>query len=139
MNMNDKTITLYNAYKDYQNIYLASRNFTEPTRREYLCDITQLLEFLSLKGVTEAHRATLNHLNEYLAHLDTRNLAGATRRRKTSSIKSFFAYLEEAEYTQSDISKRLIPPKKEDQEPRVLSDAEYHRLLRAVANVPRDA
>lgn len=138
MNMENK-VDLRTALEQYRNIYFASRNFGNSTRREYSTDILQLIDFLASKGITEPHSVTLNHLNEYLAHLDTLNLAGATRRRKTSTLKSFFAYMEEAEYIQKDISKRLIPPKKETAPPRVLSEMEYQRLLRAVANEPRDA
>lgn len=138
MNMDNK-IDLRTAFEYYKSIYFASRNFTSTTRREYTTDILQLIGFLSSKGLTEPHSITLNHLNEYLAYLDTQSLAGATRRRKTSSIKSFFSYIEEAGYIPSDISKRLIPPKKEEQEPRVLSETEYQRLLRTVESEPKDS
>jgi len=140
MNMdNNNKANLQTALESYQSIHLASRNFTSTSRREYTTDILQLIEFLTSKGITEPHRVTLNDLNQYLAYLDTQNLAGASRRRKTSTIKSFFSYLEEAEYIPLDISKRLIPPKKETAPPRVLTEGEYQRLQLAVANEPRDA
>lgn len=135
----DNSVDLQTALENYKNIYFASRNFGNNTRREYHTDILQLIDFLASKGITEPLRVTLNDLNGYLAYLDTQNLAGASRSRKTSTIKSFFSYMEEIGYISFDISKRLIPPKKATIPPRVLSEGEYKRLQLAVANEPRDA
>lgn len=127
------------ALKDYRETYLASKNLSRNTRNEYTTDITQLIVFLASKGITEPQKVKLNSLEMFLADLDKKGLSGTTRRRKTSSIKSFFGFLESREYIETDISKRLIPPKREHRNPRVLSEAEYQRLQLAVANEPRDA
>jgi site-specific recombinase XerD len=127
------------ALKEYQEIYLASRNLSVNTRREYTTDISQLLVFLASKGISEPQSIGLIDLEAFLAELDKRCLTGTTRRRKTSSIKSFFGFLEQDEYVKRDISKRLIPPRREYRNPRVLTQSEYQRLQLAVANEPRDA
>ena len=127
------------AFEDYQKVYLASRNLSGNTRREYCSDIGQLLVFLASSGLREPQAVNLNSLEEYLAELDKKGLAGTTRRRKVSSIKSFFRFLESSGVVKKDISKRLTPPKREYRTPRVLTEAEYRNLQLAVANEPRDA
>ena len=74
-----------------------------------------------------------------LAELDRRGYPGTTRRRKTSSIKSFFGFLKQYGYTNNNMAERLIPPEREHKEPRVLSKREYQALLRACSHDIRDA
>jgi len=64
-----------------------------------------------------------------MAELDRRGYAGTTRRRKTSSIKSFFRFLKQYGYTNNNVAERLLPPEREHKEPRVLSKREYQALL----------
>jgi len=78
-------------------------------------------------------------LERYLADLDSRGYAGSTRRRKTSSIRSFFFFLYRHGYIENSIAERLIPPRTEQKQPRVLTENEYKRLLRACAHETRDA
>lgn len=132
-------ISLQKALEEYQETHLASRNLSKNTRREYTTDITQLINFLASKGITEAYSVGLNHLEEYLAELDKQGLTGTSRRRKTSSIKSFFGFLEQYSYIEKDISKRLIPPKRDYPKPRVLTEEEYKQLELVVANKPKIA
>ncbi len=75
----------------------------------------------------------------YLAHLDTRGLAGATRRRKTYAAKSLFGFLHRAGHIPHNPAQGMLPPRSEQTEPRVLSVAEYQALLRACSHHPRDA
>ena len=87
-------------------------------------------------GVTQTHQLNLAGLNAYLAELDKRGLAGYTRRRKTSSIKTFCQFLVVNEYVVKDPSLQLIPPKREETAQRVLSEREYKALQLAAANQP---
>ena len=138
--------------RDYTENHLASRNLSEATRQEYVKDISQLLHFLASTGSTEPQNVNLTHLEAFLAEMDKEgsmffgredrprgNLSGASRVRKTSSVKSFFGWLEQSGYIPRDISKRLIPPRKENKIPRVLSEREYKALELAVANEPKAA
>lgn len=126
-------------FEKYRDVYLASRNFRQNTRREYVADITHLLAFLCSTGIGDAQEVSLNNLNEYLAMLDKQGLSGSSRRRKTSSFKSFYGFLQQSGIITTNIASQVIPPKKETTTPRVLSEAEYQRLQLAVANEPRDA
>jgi len=131
--------SLAKALKEYELIYMASRNWAQKTRVNYRHDIADLLRFLEKQGKTDPDRVDLQDLEAYMAELDLRGYAGTTRRRKTSSIKSFFGFLKQYGYTNNNVAERLIPPEREHKEPRVLSKREYQALLRACSHDIRDA
>ncbi len=127
------------ALAAYECIYMPSRNFSPKTRCSYADDLRELIGRLEQGGCNELSDVSLSALETYLAYLDRKGLAGATRRRKTYACKSFFAFLYHAGHLASDPAERLIPPRSEQKEPRVLSKAEYQALLRACSHYPRDA
>jgi len=131
-------ITLREAVQQYKDIYMASRNFAQQTRVEYLKDIQNLISFLEKINVREVKSLTIQHLERYLAELDRRGNAGSTRKRKVISIRSFLWYLYQDGYISTNLSKRLIPPFSEANTPRYLSKSEYERLLKASSKNPRD-
>lgn len=131
--------TLREALDAYERIYMPSRNFAPKTRQSYGDDIRELVLFLEADGCTKPGEVSLSALQGYLANLDSRNLAGATRRRKTYAIKSFFTFMHRSEQLADNPAEQLTPPRSEQKEPRVLSKVEYQALLRACSHHPRDA
>jgi site-specific recombinase XerD len=73
-----------------------------------------------------------------LAYLDQKGYAGATRKRKTITIRNFLGFLAQEGYITNDVSKQLITPYAEYKLPRVLTRAEYQRLIDACAGNHRD-
>ena len=130
--------TLQGALVEYEKVYMPSRNWASKTRVDYANDITDLIGFLGERVQTRPIEVSLNDLEAYLADLDHRGYAGTSRRRKTYAIKSFFSFLEQYGYVDKDAATRLIPPKVEEREPRVLSEREYQALLRACSHEVRD-
>jgi len=131
-------ITLRQALDEYKEIYIASRNFAQRTRVEYLNDIKDLILFLEQGGLREVANLGIPQLERYLAELDRRGLAGTTRKRKVVSIRSFLWYLYQDGYIRTNLGKRLIPPFAEAKAPRYLTKSEYERLLAACAHHARD-
>ena len=127
------------ALKSYELIYMPSRNFTGKTRTNYRNDLTDLISFLESRGYLRLAGVSQRDLEAYLAELDHRGYAGTSRKRKTYSIKSFFRFLHEFGYLNANIAERLIPPRTEQKEPRVLNKREYMALLRACGHQPRDS
>ncbi len=78
------------------------------------------------------------HLETYLASLDRRGLKGSTRRRKATSVRVFFRFLQQQGYLLGSPAEDLIPPAMEGQQPRFLTEVEYQRLLAAARHHPRD-
>jgi integrase/recombinase XerC len=133
-------LSLTNALVSYETTYLRARNLAPCTRAEYLTDLTDLIEFLETqKHVRTIQEVVRPQLEAYLATLDSRGMAGSTRRRKVASIRSFFFYLEDAGLRVGDPARRLIPPAREHRTPRYLTEREYKALLDAVRHEPRDA
>jgi site-specific recombinase XerD len=131
-------LTLDQSVGLFETIYMPSRNFTQLTRVAYKIDVTQLIEYLRSGGVLKPQEVSLTALQSFLAHLDGRGLSGATRRRKTASIKAFFGFLTTAGVITADPAKQLVPPEREYKEPRFLTTQEYQGLLRACAHESRD-
>jgi len=123
----------------YRVEHFATRNFAERTRRDYALDIEDLIRYLTTDHqLAIVQDVTLTHLEGYLGYLDRQQRAGSSRRRKVSSIRSFFQFLTKQEILTRDPTLNLLPPKKEINQPRVLSEAEYKRLREAAQYHPRD-
>jgi site-specific recombinase XerD len=132
--------TLTAALTQYQALFLTARNLAPRTRREYVNDVDDLVDFLtSACAVFDAAAVTPFHLEAFLADLDRRGLRGSSRRRKVASLRSFFGYLEDAGVIAHSPARKLVPPAREHRQPRVLTENEYKRLLEAVRGDVRDA
>src|SRR3954454_23017856 len=110
----------------YQSDFLASRNLAFRTRQEYTNDLTDLFRFLVEQcSLEQPQQVQRKHLESYLAELDRRGFKGSTRRRKVASIRSFFGFLADPDRALIPHSPaaKLIPPEREQNEPRVLSEA----------------
>ena len=132
-------ITFQQALEEFETVYLPARNYAPRTRKEYANDLGELIKFLEQIGISRVGDIALAHLERYLAWLDQKGYAGATRKRKTVAIRTFFGFLAQEGYVSNDVSKRLITPYAEYKLPRVLTRGEYQRLIDACADNPRDA
>ena len=131
--------TLQEALKLYRLVYMPSRNFAAKTRISYRNDLVDLIAFLEGRGKNQTTEVSQNDLEAYLADLDRRGYAGASRKRKTYAIKSFFGVMYRFGHTSLNVAEQLIPPRSEQKEPRVLTKREYLALLHVCAHDPRDS
>ena len=129
---------LQQALDEFKTVYLPARNYATRTRIEYANDLGELVEFLAQKSIDRLGDINLIHLEQYLAQLDQKGYAGATRKRKTVAIHTFYSYLAQEGHVTNDVSRRLITPFAEYKLPRDLTRAEYQRLIDACASNPRD-
>ncbi len=109
--------------------YLASlrveRGLSDNTVASYARDIAQVVDFLAAQSL-RPQDATIDHLTTFLAGQTWRP---ATRARKMSSLRSFFAFLAQNGYTIGDPTAKLASPRGERRLPRALSVAEVERML----------
>lgn len=132
-------LDLSSCLLDFEATYVALRNFAEATRRGYASDLRHFLAYLSTTlGIESANEVRRSHLYHYLAELDKRGRAGATRARKIAAIKSFFGYLEDIGAISVNPAQRIPRPKQELHEPRVLTEDKYRRLQQACRDHGRD-
>jgi integrase/recombinase XerC len=131
--------TLDQAVQLFARDGMPARNLAQHTRKNYLHDLTDLVQFLQSRGVTRIADISLRHLEAYQAEMDRRGYASSTRNRKTQSIRILFQFLQLHGITETNLAAKLIPPAIQKQEPRFLSEAEYQRLLRVCSHNARDA
>lgn len=124
---------------EFREIYLPSRNFAVLTRETYTQLVTTFVAWLAQHGITSPAKVELRTLNTFLAHLDKRGLAGATRRKYVYALKLFFQFLAAHRHIPRNVASALLPPASESKQPRVLTTAEYLRLRAAVHDQTRDA
>jgi site-specific recombinase XerD len=119
---------------------LEAKNRSPLTIRAYQTDLFQFLAWLEHNSYApEPAKVERADITEYLASLGQQKRTGVTRARKLAAIRSFFAFLEDQEVILASPARKLIPPEREQHQPRVLTEAEYKRLLDVVKYEPRDA
>jgi site-specific recombinase XerD len=131
--------TLQQAIRLFATTGMPAKNLSSHTRKNYLHDLQDLLQFLTERGMTKLVDVSLRHLQASQVEMDRRGYASSTRNRKTQSIRILFQFLHVQGITEHNIASQLIPPSIQKQEPRFLSEAEYQRLLRAASHNARDA
>lgn len=122
---------------EYVDGYMRARNLAERSRVEYSFGIRQFLSFLESIPIQQIGEVEPKHINAYLAELDRQGVSGVTRRKKLTIIRTLFSWLYANGEIKTNVGKHVIPPQREQKEPRVLDETEYHRLL-AVVQKPRD-
>jgi integrase/recombinase XerD len=125
------------ALEEYKTTYMGARNLAARSRVEYENDVLQFLLFLQDLGVRDLKLVAPKHIHSYLAELDDDCLAGVTRRKKLTIVRTFFGWLQDHGYIAASPARAVVPPQREEREPRVLSKEEYQRLL-SVVQKPRD-
>ena len=131
----DNLLTLDAGLAHFKAVYMPARNYSKRTREEYESDLSDLISFLTLRNLTAWQVVGLRDLQSYLADLDRRGLAPASRNRKTYSIKTFFGFLTQSGYLRKNVAFELIPPTIPHKDRRFLSEDEYQRVLANVHTV----
>jgi site-specific recombinase XerD len=131
--------TISDAIQQYLDGYLTSRNLAPLTRVNYASDLKHLKRYLTERlGLVHIDQVRPHHLDGYLSSLDEQGLKGSSRRRKVATIRSLFRFLAQQQVLTADISDHLLPPEREREARRVLTEGEYKRLLGVVQHEIRD-
>lgn len=127
------------AIVQFQDEYLTARNLAPLTRVNYASDLKQLRRYLVEDlGLETIDQVQPRYLQGFLVTLDRRGLRGSSRRRKVATIRAFFRFLVQQGVLPASPAEELLPPEREREERRVLSEAEYKRLMAAVQHEVRD-
>ncbi len=101
------------------------------TVKAYAEDLGQFIEYAETQGVTDIHAVSPPLLRDFLAHLQSLNLARASRARKTATLRSFFAYLAKQSLLPRSPAAGLRSLKTERRLPKFLRSDEMEALLAA--------
>ena len=110
-------------------------NRSENTIKGYRKDLMVFKDFVlqEKKESVPLAELTANLLGEYIQHLARERLYQArTIRRHVAALKSFFGYLEDAEYIETNPASDLVNPRCPDTEPNYLYRSEVMRLFAAI-------
>jgi site-specific recombinase XerD len=131
--------TLRTALGQYRAWLGTTRRYTERSKREYLDDVSDLVEWL--EGCCQLRTASSvqqGHLIGFLDHCADAGHAVGTRRRSVAATRAFFSFLVQQGILRASPAEYLLPPERETRPPRVLTEAEYQRLRSAAADNSRD-
>lgn len=127
------------AIVQFQDEYLTARNLAPLTRVNYASDLKQLQRYLVEDlGLETIDQIQPRYLQGFLVTLDRCGLRGSSRRRKVATIRAFFRFLVQQGILPASPAEELLPPEREREERRVLSEVEYKRLMAAVQHEVRD-
>jgi tyrosine recombinase XerC len=97
----------------------------------YRQDLEQLLEFLSLRGITKTEEVTLQDLTAFLAYVRSTGRKAATMARKLSAVRGFWRHLYRSGIVPRDVAALIDSPRLEKRLPKFLTHDEMVRLLAA--------
>jgi integrase/recombinase XerD len=125
---------MWDAYiKGFKAYLQLERSMSENTVEAYVHDVLMLAEFLYHKDASiSISKITLEHLQDYLAHINEIEFAASSQSRLISGIKSFFRYLLLEEIVTKDPTALLEAPKLKRSLPVVLSLEEIEQLFAVI-------
>lgn len=118
---------LVDAFLEYLRV---ERSVSPNTVRAYSADLARYIEWARRSGLDPV-RLTHRNLRMYLAEMDRARYARRTVARRLSSVRTFFGFLVERGYADSDPSSVLSAPKIPARLPKLVPTAELTPLLDA--------
>ena len=115
--------------KEYLTTLKLERNLSGNTVSSYKNDITSLLSFLEILGITDPSQVSKKELNSFFSSLSKTGLSSNSAARYYSSIKGFFRYLFIQNYIKENPMEKVSSPKLKKGLPLVLSVTEVDSIL----------
>lgn len=109
---------------------VSERGHSEHTRRAYVSDVANLLEFAEVeRGVAQLEQLRLADLRAWLAELSRQGSARSTIARRAASARTFLRWATRTGRIPQDPSLRLVAPRRQAGLPGVLRQSEAAALL----------
>lgn len=99
----------------------------------YLRDLSEFWEFAKVNE----NKVTRNHIRGFLSFLNDKFNQPITRRRKLTSLRMYFQFLENEKFIKEDPTKGMPSPRVESKEPQYLTEKEIKSLM-AIVEKGRD-
>lgn len=116
------------ALESYRRYLTYELHRSPETIRSYQSDLNDFFGFARRRGITHLSQITLELLRAWLAQHHRQQAARSSIARRTSSLRTFFAWAEDEELISQNPALKLTTPKKEKHLPDVLSQAHIHQL-----------
>ncbi len=119
-----------NAHIDeYTDFMKNTKHKSINTVESYTRDVTKYITYLGELGITELGCTTKTTVLSYMVALKKRGRAASTLSRALASIRSFYLFLKESGFVESDPTNELIAPHVTKKPPQVLSNEDIDLLL----------
>ena len=127
---------LLDAWVDHLRL---ERNLSPHTLRAYRSDLESLTSFLAERGVDSWAAATLRHLRTWLAELHRGGAQRSSLARRSTAVRTFFAWAHAAGHVRADPAVPLRSPRADRHLPPTLDHAAVDALFDRLADRTRDA
>ena len=115
--------------KKYLEYLRIEKGLSEKTIEVYQRDILEFGHFIKNFSVNKLARGSIR---SFLVFLSEKNNQPITRRRKLTSLKNFFGFLENESLMKNNPVKNIAMPKVKDKEPSYLTEQELKKLMKTV-------
>lgn len=95
----------------------------------YTRDLSEFVKFIKKSSFNKLART---HIREFLCFLAKKNNQPITRRRKLTSLKNFFQFLESENLIKNNPVKNIAMPKVKEKEPSYLTEVELRKLMEII-------
>lgn len=116
------------AIQKYLNYIIEELNYAKETRNDYYYDLKLYQNYIDENKINFLKIEKIDIMG-YLKYLDKKNLKNASVARNISSLRSFYNYLVNVKYIESNVFKRIRNPKVERKLPNYLSISEVETIL----------
>lgn len=110
------------------------RGLSKNTERSYLDFVTLFIKF---NDDVETANLTLEMVQNYIMHLNTKSLSKSTIATYIRHLKIFLKWLEDNEYLADRFSKKIKVPKSGKKNPKIYSDDEIRMIFEAIEIKPQ--
>lgn len=108
--------------------FLRAQKRSISTILAYTKDLSQLVEFLDKKKITQVNSVNSEHLEEFKTSLLDQKYTLKSVSRKLNSVKTFFRFLKSQGAIETDPAATVTHPEYETKPPRILNKMEYRAL-----------
>ena len=118
-----------NYIADYTNYLKLERRSSDNTVASYVLDVTQFSHYLMEVEETELPHCKTEHLERYLAYMESTGKSSASAARSMAALKSFYNYLQSRGVVRINPAKHLSPVRAERKLPEILTGKEVELFL----------
>ena len=116
---------------------LGEKSRSPSTILAYRSDLEQLLEFLTKNSISMPDQIKSGNLDSFRDTLLSQKFTPKSVSRKLNAVKTFFRWMVENNYLETDLSKNVSHPKVEVSLPKFLTPIEYRALRDVVKSDSR--
>lgn len=115
--------------KGFESHLKVEKEMSPRSRSAYLRDLS---EFEDFSKISNENKITRNHIRGFLSFLNNKANLPITRRRKLTSLRVYFRYLQNERLIKEDPTEGIPSPRIEFKEPDYLTEKETKRLMGVV-------